>query len=74
MTEQTKAPDTINLVILQADKDGALSCLNHPIVRQFSSEYMMIVAKALKEVAKGIKREAQAKALAEAQKAREALS
>lgn len=72
--EQTKAPETINLVILQADKDGQLTCLNHPIVRQFSSEYMLIVAQALKDIAKGIKREAQAKAVAEAQQARDALS
>lgn len=72
--EQTKVPETINLVILQADKDGQLTCLNHPIVRQFSSEYMLIVAQALKDVAKGIKAEAQAKAVTEAQKARDALS
>lgn len=74
MTEQTKVPETVNLIILQADKDGQLTCLNHPIVHQFSSEYMLIVAQALKDIAKGIKREAQAKGLAEAQKAREALS
>lgn len=74
MAEQMKAPDTINLVIIQADKDGQLTCLNHPIVRQFSSEYMLIIARALKEVAKGLKAEAQAKAVEEAQKAREALS
>ena len=74
MTEQMKVPETVNLIILQADKDGQLTCLNHPIVKQFSSEYMLIVAQALKDIAKGIKREAQTKALAEAQKAREALS
>lgn len=74
MTDQTKAPETINLIILQADKDGQLTCLNHPIVKQFSSEYMLIVAQALKDVAKGIKAEAQAKAVVEAQKARSALS
>jgi hypothetical protein len=74
MTEQTKAPETINLIILQANKDGQLSCLNHPIVRQFSSEYMLIVAQALKDVAKGLKKEGQAKALVEAQQARDALS
>ena len=56
---------TINLVILQADADGQLTALNHPIVKQFSSEYMMIVARALKEVSRGIKVEAQAKALEE---------
>jgi len=74
MTDQTKAPETINLIILQADEDGQLTCLNHPIVKQFSSEYMLIVAQALKDVAKGIKAEAQAKAVVEAQKARSALS
>lgn len=74
MTEQMKVPETVNLIILQADKEGQLTCLNHPIVHQFSSEYMLIVAQALKDIAKGIKREAQTKALAEAQKAREALS
>lgn len=56
---------TINLVILQADADGQLTALNHPIVKQFSSEYMMIVARALKEVSRGIKVEAQARALEE---------
>jgi hypothetical protein len=35
---------------------------------------MMIVSQALKDVAKGIKKEAQAKALEEAKKARDALS
>jgi len=35
---------------------------------------MLIVAQALKDVAKGIKAEAQAKAVTEAQKARDALS
>lgn len=74
MTEQDKAPETINLVIIQADKNGQLTCLNHPIVRQFSSEYMMILARAMKDIAKGIKTEAQAKAVAEAQQARESLS
>ncbi len=74
MTDQAKVPETINLIILQADKDGQLTALNHPIVRQFSSEYMMIVSQALKDVAKGIKKEAQAKALEEAKKARDALS
>lgn len=74
MTMQAKAPETINLIILQADKDGQLTCLNHPIVKQFSSEYMLIVAQALKDVAKGIKREAQAKAVLEAQVAGQALS
>ena len=52
-------------MILQADADGQLTALNHPIVKQFSSEYMMIVARALKEVSRGIKVEAQAKALEE---------
>jgi hypothetical protein len=74
MTDQAKVPETINLIIIQADKDGQLTALNHPIVRQFSSEYMMIVSQALKDVAKGIKKEAQAKALEEAKKARDALS
>ena len=74
MTNNSKLPETVNLVILQADKDGQLACLNHPIVKQFSSEYMMILSQALKDVAKGIKREAQAKALVEAQQARDALS
>lgn len=75
MTEQTtpKPPETINLVILQADKDGQLTALNHPIVRQFSSEYMMIVAQALKDVSKGIKAQAQAKAVEEAQRAAQAV-
>lgn len=72
--EQTKAPETVNLIILQADKDGHLSALNHPIVKQFSSEYMLIVAEALKTVAKGIKSEAKAKALEEAKWAGEALT
>ena len=74
MTEQTKAPDTLNLIVLQANKDGQLVCLNHPIVKQFSSEYMLIIAQALKDVSKGLKREAQAKAVAEAQAAGTALS
>ncbi len=74
MTDQAKAPETINLIILQADQNGQLTALNHPIVRQFSSEYMMIVSQALKDVAKGIKKEAQAKALEEAKRARDALS
>lgn len=52
-------------MILQADADGQLTALNHPIVKQFSSEYMMIVARALKEVSRGIKVEAQARALEE---------
>ena len=66
MTETTEPTGkTINLVILQADADGQLTALNHPIVRQFSSEYMMIIARALKEVSRGIKVEAQAKALEE---------
>ena len=71
MTEQTEQVpgQTINLVILQADGEGRLTALNHPIVRQFSSEYMMIVARALKEVSRGIKVEAQAKAVEEAKKA-----
>lgn len=75
MTEQTapKPPETISLIILQADNDGQLTALNHPIVRQFSSEYMLIVARALKEVARGIKVEAQAKAVEEAQRARQAV-
>jgi hypothetical protein len=74
MTDQAKVPETINLIILQADQNGQLTALNHPIVRQFSSEYMMIVSQALKDVAKGIKKEAQAKALEEAKRARDALS
>lgn len=61
-TNEEATGKTINLVILQADGDGRLTALNHPIVRQFSSEYMMIVSRALREVAKGIKAEAQAKA------------
>ena len=66
MTETTEPTGkTINLVILQADADGQLTALNHPIVKQFSSEYMMIVARALKEVSRGIKVEAQANALEE---------
>jgi hypothetical protein len=64
--QQNKVPETIQLVILQSDKDGQLTALNHPVLRQFSSEYMMIVARALKELSKGIKTEAQAKALQEA--------
>ena len=74
MTDQAKVPETINLINLQADQNGQLTALNHPIVRQFSSEYMMIVSQALKDVAKGIKKEAQAKALEEAKRARDALS
>lgn len=76
MTEQTEQPtgQKINLVILQADADGQLTALNHPIVRQFSSEYMMIVSRALKEVSRGIKVEAQAKAVQEAQQASSALN
>jgi hypothetical protein len=74
MTDQAKVPETINLIILQADQNGQLTALNHPIVRQFSSEYMMIVSQALKDVAKGIKKEAQAKALEEVKRARDALS
>ena len=64
-TNEEATGKTINLVILQADGDGRLTALNHPIVRQFSSEYMMIVSRALREVAKGIKTEAQAKAAEE---------
>ena len=64
-TNEEATGKTINLVILQADGDGRLTALNHPIVRQFSSEYMMIVSRALREVAKGIKAEAQAKAAEE---------
>ena len=75
MTEQTEQVpgQTINLVILQADGEGRLTALNHPIVRQFSSEYMMIVARALKEVSRGIKVEAQAKAVEEAKQAGSAI-
>ena len=65
---------TINLVILQADGEGRLTALNHPIVRQFSSEYMMILARALKEVSRGIKVEAQAKAAQEKLEANAALN
>jgi hypothetical protein len=66
MSQQNKVPETINLIVLQADKNGQLTALNHPVLRQFSSEYMMIVARAMKELAKGLKTEAQAKALQEA--------
>jgi hypothetical protein len=66
MNQQSKVPDVINLIVLQADKDGQLTALNHPVLRQFSSEYMMIVARAMKDLAKGLKTEAQAKALQEA--------
>ena len=74
MEHANKTPEVVHLVVLQADKDGQLSALNHPIVRQFSSEYMLIIAQALKDMSKGIKREAQAKAVLEAQAAAQALS
>ena len=69
MTDQQKpkAPETINLVIIQADGDGQLTALNHPIVRQFSSEYMMVLSRALRDISRGMKAEAQAKAAEEAQ-------
>ena len=73
-TNQTKEPQTLDLVILRADKDGQLMAFNHAIMKQFSSEYMLIVARALKDLSKGIKKEGEARAVLEAQKARDALS
>ena len=76
MTDQTKAPETINLIILQADKDGQLTCLNHPIVRQFSPEYVLILAQALEDVAKGIRADSErrSKLLAETMRIKEELN
>ena len=72
MTDQTKAPEAINLVILQADKDGQLGCFTHPIMKQFSSEYMRIVANALGEVSEGMKADADGRAVEEAEAAKRA--
>lgn len=73
MTDQSQAPETINLVILQADKDGQLACFTHPIVQQFSSEYLSIIAKALSAVSNGMQGDAMAKALMEEQTAKQAV-
>ena len=71
---QKPEPQTLDLVILRADKDGQLMAFNHPVMHQFSSEYMLIVARALKDLSKGIKKEGEARAVLEAQRAGDALS